>query len=170
MSDELWRWTADALAVGIRTGAISSREATESCLARLEAVNPRINAVVDILADEALATADKADAAVRRGAGLGVLHGVPVTVKINVDYAGRPTTNGVKAFADSNAQEDSISVANRVTVLLPFEPVTAITGIEFTRANNSTSPTRSSPTPRSTSPTSSDVTSVAPSVVSPAPT
>ena len=55
MADELWRWTAGELVRGIRTRAISSREATESCLARLDEVNPRINAVVDPLADEALA-------------------------------------------------------------------------------------------------------------------
>lgn len=112
MGDELWRWTAEELVRGIRTRAISSREATESCLARLDAVNPRINAVVDPLADEALATADRADDAVRRGEAPGALHGVPVTVKINVDYAGRATTNGVTAFANMAAEEDSISVAN----------------------------------------------------------
>ena len=112
MADELWRWTAEELVRGIRTGAISSREATESCLARLDAVNPRINAVVDPLAEEALATADRADDAIRRGEAPGVLHGVPVTVKINVDYAGRATTNGVTAFANMAAEEDSVSVAN----------------------------------------------------------
>ena len=82
MSDELWRWTAEALAAGIRTGAISSREATESCLTRLDAVNPRLNAIVDNLAEEAIASADRADKAIRRGAALGILHGVPVTIKI----------------------------------------------------------------------------------------
>ena len=112
MDDEIWRWSAEELVRGIRTRAISSREATESCLARLDAVNPRINAVVDPLADEALATADRADEAIRRGDAPGVLHGVPVTVKINVDYAGRATTNGVTAFANMAAEEDSISVAN----------------------------------------------------------
>ena len=112
MADELWRWTAEELVRGIRTRAISSREATESCLARLDEVNPRINAVVDPLADEALAAADRADDAIRRGEAPGVLHGVPVTVKINVDYAGRATTNGVTAFANMAAEQDSISVAN----------------------------------------------------------
>ncbi len=112
MADELWRWTAEELVRGIRTRAISSREATESCLARLDEVNPRINAVVDPLADEALAAADRADDAIRRGEAPGVLHGVPITVKINVDYAGRATTNGVTAFANMAAEEDSISVAN----------------------------------------------------------
>ena len=110
--DELWRWTAEELVGGIRTRAISSREATESCLARLDAVNPRINAVVDVLADKAMATAERADDAIRRGEAPGVLHGVPVTVKINVDYAGRATTHGVVAFANMAAEEDSTSVAN----------------------------------------------------------
>ena len=111
-NDEFWRWTAEELARGIRTRAISSREATESCLARLDAVNPRINAVVDVLADEALAAADRADGAVRGGDIPGVLQGVPVTVKINVDYAGKATTHGVAAFANAVAEEDSTSVAN----------------------------------------------------------
>ena len=112
MTDTLWRWTATDLSNGIRTRQISSREATESCLQRLDEVNPAINAVVDILADEALASADRADEAVQRGEDLGCLHGVPITVKINVDFAGRPTTNGVVAFQDLIVEEDSIPVSN----------------------------------------------------------
>jgi len=61
MSSEIWQLDATATAHGIRTGQFSSREATESCLARLDAVNPRLNAVVDILHDEALKAADVAD-------------------------------------------------------------------------------------------------------------
>ena len=112
MTNEFWRWQACDLARAIRTRRISSREAVTSCLARLAAVNPRINAVVDCLADEALAAADAADRAVATGEPLGPLHGVPVTIKINVDYAGRATTNGVVAFKDRIAQADSPPVAN----------------------------------------------------------
>jgi amidase len=112
MSDQLWRWSAVDLARAIRTGRISSREAVQSCLARLEQVNPRINAVVDLLTEEALAAAERADRAVRAGEALGPLQGVPVTVKINVDYGGRATTNGVVAFKDLIAKEDSAPVAN----------------------------------------------------------
>ena len=112
MTDELWRWDACDLAHSIRAGHVTSREATESCLRRLEQVNPRINAVVDVLADEALAAADLADREVARGEPLGLLHGVPVTIKINVDYAGRATTNGVVAFGDRIADTDSPCVAN----------------------------------------------------------
>src|SRR5918999_4509074 len=96
----LWRWEAVELACAIRTRDISSREAVESCLARIEEVNPRINAIVDLMADEALEAADRADAAVKKSAALGPLHGVPVTLKINVDVAGRPTPHGVVAVQD----------------------------------------------------------------------
>src|SRR4029079_7084193 len=101
---DLWRWGAVELARAIRAREISSREAVGSCLARIEAVNPRINAIVDLMADEALRAADKADAAPDKTGGL---HGVPVTLKINVDVAGRPTTNGVMAFNDKIPTEES---------------------------------------------------------------
>jgi len=104
---DLWRWGAADLARAIRAREVSSREAVESCLARIAAVNPRVNAIVDLMADEALAAADKADAAVKTGADLGALHGVPVTLKINVDMAGRPTTNGVVAFKNKIPEAES---------------------------------------------------------------
>ncbi|MGQ0650722.1 MAG: amidase [Betaproteobacteria bacterium] len=112
MNDPLWQWSTGELARAIRTRRISSREALRSILGRVAEVNPRINAVVDLMADEAYAAADRADAAVKTGEPLGVLHGVPVSVKINVDYAGRATTNGVVAFKDRIAKEDSAPVAN----------------------------------------------------------
>ena len=104
---DLWRWGAAELAHAIRAREISSREAVESCLARIGSVNPRVNAIVDLMADEALKAADKADAAVKKGAELGPLHGVPVTLKINVDLAGRPTTNGVVAFKNKIPEAES---------------------------------------------------------------
>jgi amidase len=110
--NDLWRWPAEALARGIRTRRISSREAVAACLERVRAVNPVLNAVVDRLDDDALRAADEADRAVARGDALGPLHGVPVTVKVNVDMAGRATTNGVVAFEDHVAREDSPVVAN----------------------------------------------------------
>jgi amidase len=109
---ELWRWDAVEIARGVRTRLISSREAVQSCLDRIAAVNPRLNAIVEILADEALAAADAADAAIARGDEVGLLHGVPVTIKVNIDQAGRATTNGVVAFRDVVAGEDSPPVAN----------------------------------------------------------
>ena len=110
--DEPWRWPATELARAIRTRRLSSREAVQACLDRSHAVNPALNAIVDLMADEALAAADAADRAVARGEALGALHGVPVTVKVNVDCRGRATTNGIVALRDAIATEDSPVVAN----------------------------------------------------------
>jgi amidase len=111
MTGELWRLDASALAHLIRTGQVSSREATEAHLQRLHAINPKINAIVRLLDTEALAEADRADAMRRAGQPLGVLHGLPVTTKINSDQAGVPTDNGVMMFKDLIAAEDSPQVA-----------------------------------------------------------
>jgi len=112
VTDEYWKWTVLELTRAIRSKDISCREVTQSCLARIDAVNPYLNAIVDYFPDDALAAADRADDAVRRGEDLGALHGVPVTIKINTDYAGRPTTNGVVAFKDLIAAYDSPPVSN----------------------------------------------------------
>jgi amidase len=112
MQGPLWSWDAVDLAQAIRTRAISAREAVTDCLDRLAAVNPRINAVVQVLADEALEAADAADAQVKSGETLGPLHGVPVTIKVNTDQKGCATTNGVVAFRDNIAESDAPPVAN----------------------------------------------------------
>ena len=112
MQGQLWQWDAADLAQAIRTRRVSAREAVSAALDRLQAVNPRINAVVETLADEALAVAATADEQVRRGEPLGSLHGVPVTVKVNTDQKGRATTNGVVAFRDVIAPDDAPVVAN----------------------------------------------------------
>src|SRR5499427_85402 len=112
MTDDLWRLDATDLARLIRLGQVSSREATQSCLARLHAVNPAINAVVRVLEEEALTAADAADAAQARGETLAPLHGVPVTTKVNTDQIGCPTDNGVVAYRDNIAAADAPVVAN----------------------------------------------------------
>ena len=75
MTDELWRWSAVDLARAIARGAVSSEDATRSVLERIEAVNPQVNAVVDVMADEALQAAREADAARRSSAACGPLYG-----------------------------------------------------------------------------------------------
>ena len=96
----------------IRRKAVSCREVVTAALARLDAVNPRINAVVRPLHDPALAEAAAADQALARGGAVGPLHGVPITTKVNVDQAGCPTDNGVVAFKDLVATRDNPVVAN----------------------------------------------------------
>jgi amidase len=109
---ELWQYDATDLAHLIRMGRASAREAIDSVLARLHKVNPAINAVVRVFEDEARAAAATADAAQARGHALPPLHGVPVTIKINVDVMGQATDNGVIPLKDLIAQEDSPVVAN----------------------------------------------------------
>ena len=112
MSGALWRLDGVALAALIRAGKVSAREAVVSHLERLHAVNPRINAVVLTLEEQALAEADAADRARRAGEALGPLHGLPVTTKINSDQAGCPTDNGVAMYRDLIATEDSPQVGS----------------------------------------------------------
>jgi amidase len=107
---ELWQLSALELATAIRNGDATSRAVVEAHLARIDAVNPHLNAVVRRLDDEALAAADAADAAVARGDELGPFHGVPITVKENIDLAGTPTTQAVPALADAIAPIDAPSV------------------------------------------------------------
>ena len=104
---DLWRSDAVEMASAIRARRVSSREFIEATLARIQDVNPTINAIVECRADEALRAADEADAAVRRGDELAPLHGVPITTKVNVDQAGYATTDGVAALKDNLASSDS---------------------------------------------------------------
>jgi amidase len=107
---ELWAQDANELARMIASREVSSREVVEAHLARIDAVNPHLNAVVLVLADDALAAADRADAAVAAGGPLGALHGVPFTVKENIDVAGTATTQAVKALAQAVATIDAPQV------------------------------------------------------------
>ena len=109
---ELWQLDASDLANKIKFGLVSSVEAVTSCLARADAVNGKLNAIVRRMDDEALAAAAACDAARARGEVLGLLHGVPVTTKINIDHRGHPTDSGAVALKDLVAPQDSPVVAN----------------------------------------------------------
>lgn len=100
---EIWTKSALEIAADIADRTVSSREVVEAHLARIEQVNPHVNAIVRVLADDARRMADEADRAVARGVELGALHGVPFTIKDNIDVAGQPTTNGLPIFADAIA-------------------------------------------------------------------
>ena len=110
--DNLWRLPATELAALVRSRKVSAVEAAKAALARLEAVNPKINAVVDYRPDDTLAQAAAVDKSIAEGKDPGVLAGVPITIKVNVDQAGFATTNGIKAQRDHIAREDNPVVAN----------------------------------------------------------
>ncbi|HEX6302378.1 MAG TPA: amidase [Acidimicrobiia bacterium] len=98
---ELWRMSALELAEAIRSKQASSQEVIEAHLRRIEAVNPVVNAVTVVLGEEAMEAAEAADLQVAAGGGLPSLHGVPFTVKENIDLAGAPSTLGLRALANS---------------------------------------------------------------------
>lgn len=135
----------------IRERAISPVELLDAHLAQIHRVNPRINAFVRVLAEEARADAAAAEAAVMHGETLGLLHGVPVTVKDSFDLAGLPTQCGSKLRGDHRAARDSAAAArlrsagavilgktNCAEFLLSYETDNYVTG----RTNNPWDPER----------------------------
>jgi amidase len=109
-SADLWRMSATDLAEAVRSRQVSSREVVEAHLRRIEAVNPSVNAVTTVVAERALEAATAADRMVAAGGALPRFHGVPFTVKENIDLVGTPTTLGVKALARSYPNLDAPSV------------------------------------------------------------
>ncbi len=109
---DFWRLPATELTQLVSDHDASAVEITNDALARLEAVNRTINAVVADMPEEALATAQEIDAAIARGENPGILAGVPVTVKVNIDQKGYATTNGLQLQRDLIAKEDSPVVSN----------------------------------------------------------
>src|SRR5688572_17249319 len=96
---DLARLTATEAAALIRQGSVSAVELVNACLARIEQVNPRLNAVVSMQADQAKREAGLKDAALARGETPGPLHGVPMTIKDSFDTAGLRTTYGTTGRA-----------------------------------------------------------------------
>jgi amidase len=104
---EIWQLSATELAQRIARRQLSSAEVVDAHLARIDAVNPALNAVVRVLADEARAAAALADKRLADGETVGPLHAVPFTVKENIDMAGLPTTWGVPALATAVVPADA---------------------------------------------------------------
>lgn len=107
MSNELWRESAIGLAQMIRDKVVSSREVIESHIERIETVNPAVNAVTVLLAESALSAADEAD----KNEAIGPLHGVPFSIKENIDCLGSATTQGIPAMIDAMPTSDAPVVA-----------------------------------------------------------
>ncbi|GAB4327602.1 MAG: amidase family protein [Dehalococcoidia bacterium] len=121
MGEQIWTLGAADLAGRIAAKELKSAEVVEALLARIEAINPRVHAITAVLADEALAAARSADEAVVRGDPLGPLHGVPMTVKENIDVAGSATTQGVVAMAQAVPPVDAPHIAQlRAAGAIPF--------------------------------------------------
>lgn len=111
MSDEIWRLGAAELAGLIRKREVTSREVVDAHLRRIEAVNGSMHAITVTLTDSALAAAEDADAVLAAGGDVPPLHGVPFTVKENIDLAGSATTQGLVAFERAVPDLDAPHIA-----------------------------------------------------------
>lgn len=110
MTPPLWQLSATALVEGFKQQRWTPVQALESVLARMEAVNPQLNAVV-ALAPDAAASAEAASERYRRGVPCSALDGVPISIKDNLMLKGVPCTWGTKALAGAIADHDERPVA-----------------------------------------------------------
>jgi aspartyl-tRNA(Asn)/glutamyl-tRNA(Gln) amidotransferase subunit A len=108
--DETWL-TALQMAAAIRARRLSPVELAEATLARIDALNPRLNAFCLVAHELALRDAHEAEIAVARGEPVGPLHGVPVSLKDVIYTRGIRTTGGSRLFAEAVPEEDAIAVA-----------------------------------------------------------
>ena len=105
--DLMWEWTAAQQAAAVRSGRVTAVELVESHLERIAAVNPVVNAITRLTAEQALADAAEID----RDGAHGPLAGVPFTVKESIAIGGVPTTHGAVRFKDFVAPLDAPPVA-----------------------------------------------------------
>lgn len=110
MHDDLWRLPATELQRRYRDGTLAPRAVVEAILARCDAVNPRLNAVVARRDDGLRAEADAAGERFARGTPLGPLDGLPLTVKDSLFTADLPTTCGTAALRDFRPAHDELAV------------------------------------------------------------
>ena len=109
-ADELTSLSATELAARIRRKSVSAREVLEAHLARIERVNPTVNAIVTLVPEQARAWAKAADERQARGEPLGPLHGLPIAHKDLVDTAGIRTTKGSLLYKDNVPTTDALIV------------------------------------------------------------
>ena len=110
MTEELALWSAGRQAAAIRAGEITSRELLESIIARIERINPELNAVITLEFEQARAAADAADKVLAGGDKVGPLHGLPVTIKDALQTRGIRSTGGAIELHTNIPQQDAPTV------------------------------------------------------------
>lgn len=111
---ELCDLTLQALSAGLAAGRFTPVDVTEAFLARIAALEPRLNAFVAVHGEQARLAAEAAHMAIRSGHGLGPLHGIPVALKDLVDMAGHVTTAGSAFWRDRPAATQTATLARRM--------------------------------------------------------
>jgi aspartyl-tRNA(Asn)/glutamyl-tRNA(Gln) amidotransferase subunit A len=104
---ELCYMPATELGAAIRSRRVSPVEVVDAVLARIERLNPRLNAYCTVTAAAARAAAKEAEAAVMRGDTLGMLHGIPVSIKDLIATKGVRTTHGSKLYEQFIPDDDA---------------------------------------------------------------
>jgi amidase len=107
---ELCNMTAVELAARLARKQVSARDVMSAHLAQIERINPKVNAIVTLVAEQAMAAAAKADEALARRGPIGVLHGLPVAHKDLVETAGIRTTHGSPFYRDNVPTRDALIV------------------------------------------------------------
>jgi len=103
---------ASPLSSLLQSRAISCRELMQATLARIHAVNPQFNAIVNLASDDVLlAQADNADKELQQGKSRGWLHGIPIAIKDAADAVGFPSTKGCSLLANNMPARDSLMTA-----------------------------------------------------------
>ena len=139
--------SATDLAVGIKTGEITSVELVQACLDRIDAREPVVKAWVYFDAELVLAQARTADEKVKSGAELGPLHGIPVGLKDIIDTADMPTCSGSEHFAGRRPANDAtvVSLLRKSGAIIMGKTVT--TEFALTGQRGTTNPHDSNRTP-----------------------
>src|ERR1700748_3144789 len=108
--DQVCLRRATELAGMIRRRELSSRELLELCLARVDRINPAVNAVVTQDREAAYGAAARADEQTAAGGPLGPLHGLPITIKDAIEVAGIRSTGGAAELTDHVPASDAPAV------------------------------------------------------------
>ncbi|HVH28052.1 MAG TPA: amidase [Vicinamibacterales bacterium] len=108
---DLDRLTIEEVARRLRSGELTAEELTEACLQKIDQHNPRLNAFILVMADEARQAARQADRELRAGHDRGMLHGVPISIKDLLHIAGTPTTAASRVREGHVATHDASVVA-----------------------------------------------------------
>jgi len=109
---ELWKWGAVKIAKAVSNKKITAEEVIKSNIHRRKQINPHLNAVVVSLDQQAIKRARNIDEKIKNGKKVGILAGVPITIKENVDVKNQSTTNGMKSFINVVAEKNSPLVEN----------------------------------------------------------